>query len=72
MQQMIGVGESAGTLSETLSFLAEMYEAEVDDLTKNLTTVLEPALMVFMGIIVGFIAISIITPIYEFTQYLKP
>jgi type II secretory pathway component PulF len=70
--QMIAVGETAGKLSESLLFLAEMFEAEVDDATKNLSTVLEPALMVFMGLLVGFVAISIITPIYGFTQSLHP
>jgi type IV pilus assembly protein PilC len=72
LTQMVSVGESAGNLSETLAFLSELYENEVDNLTKNLSTALEPALMIFMGLIVGFVAISIITPIYEITQYLKP
>lgn len=70
MQQMIAVGESAGNLSETLVYLAEMYEGDVEDMTKNLTTIIEPVLMVFMGVLVGFIAISIITPIYGITQNL--
>lgn len=70
--QMITVGETAGNLSETLSYLGEMYENEVDDQTKNLSTVIEPVLMIFMGILVGFIAISIITPIYGITQNLHP
>ncbi|MGE5297786.1 MAG: type II secretion system F family protein [Acidobacteriaceae bacterium] len=70
--QMVAVGESAGNLTETLAYLSEMYENEVDDQTKNLSTALEPILMISMGVIVGFIAISIITPIYQITQYLKP
>jgi type IV pilus assembly protein PilC len=72
LSQMIYVGETAGNLPNSLFFLAEMYENEVDDTTKNLSTVLEPALMVFMGLLVGFVAISIITPIYGFTQNLHP
>jgi type II secretory pathway component PulF len=68
LSQMISVGESAGNLSETLLYLAEFYESEVNDATKNLSNVLEPILMVLMGIIVGFVALSIITPIYEVTQ----
>lgn len=72
MTHSIDIGESTGKLDDTLVYLSEMYEADVDDMTKNLSTVLEPALMVFMGVIVGFIAISIITPIYEITQYLQP
>lgn len=67
---MVAVGERSGTLSDTLVYLSEMYDAEVDDFTKNLSTLVEPALMIFMGIMVGFIAISIITPIYGITQNL--
>ena len=67
---MIGVGEKSGTLSNTLVYLSEMYENEVEDFTKNLSTLIEPALMIFMGLLVGFVAISIITPIYGITQNL--
>ncbi|HEY9585497.1 MAG TPA: type II secretion system F family protein [Candidatus Paceibacterota bacterium] len=70
--QMIAVGESTGNLSESLVFCAEMYEEEISDLTKNLTNMLEPVLMIVMGLIVGFVAISIITPIYGITQNLTP
>jgi type IV pilus assembly protein PilC len=52
-------------------YLAEFYEAEVEDFTKNLSTLIEPLLMVIMGVLVGFIAISIITPIYGITQHLQ-
>lgn len=69
--QMVSIGEHTGNLSETLLYLSNYYEEEVDDETKNLSNILEPALMVFMGLIVGFIALSIITPIYEVTQGLK-
>lgn len=70
--QMIAVGESTGNLGGTFEFLCEMYEEDIDELTKNLTTLLEPILMIVMGLIVGFIAISIITPIYSITQSLSP
>ncbi len=72
MTQMIAVAETTGNLSETLLYVADMYEEEVDDLTKNLSTVLEPLLLIFMGVLVGFVAISIITPIYGITQHLNP
>lgn len=71
MSQMIGVGESSGNLSQSLFFLADMYEAEVDDKSKNLSIILEPLLLIVMGLLVGFIAISIITPIYQVTQHLQ-
>ena len=70
--QMVMVGEQTGNLTGSLMYLSEMYEEEISDLTKNLTTLIEPVLMVVMGIIVGFIAISIITPIYGITQQLTP
>jgi len=68
--QMVATGEHSGNLSETLLYLAQMYENEVDEMTKNLSGAIEPALMVFMGVLVGFIAISIIMPIYMITQNL--
>lgn len=71
LSQIISVGERSGNLSNSLIYLSEMYENEVDDFTKNLSSLIEPALMIFMGILVGFIAISIITPIYSITQHLQ-
>jgi len=65
---MTAVGETSGRLSDTLIYLAELYEAEVDDMTKNLSSSIEPVLMIFLGILVGFVAVSVITPIYEVTQ----
>jgi type II secretory pathway component PulF len=70
--QMIAAGEETGDLAGSLMYVSDMYEEEIADITKNLTTLLEPILMVVMGVIVGFIAISIITPIYGITQDLTP
>lgn len=70
--QMVLVGEQTGNLSSSLLYLSDMYEEEISDLTKNMTTLIEPVLMVVMGVIVGFIAISIITPIYGITSQLSP
>ncbi|MDO8530542.1 MAG: type II secretion system F family protein [bacterium] len=72
VSQMIEVGESTGKLSETFTYLADIHEEEMDDLTRNLSTTIEPMLLIFMGVLVGFIAISIITPIYGITQHLTP
>ncbi len=68
--QMLSVGEATGNLSGSLLYLAEFYETEVDEMTKNLSNTLEPLMMILMGIIVGFVVISIITPIYGVTQHL--
>ncbi len=67
---MVAIGEKSGNLSNTLIYLSEFYENEFDDLTKNLSSAIEPVLMVIMGLMVGFIAISVITPIYEITNNL--
>lgn len=72
LTHMIGVGEATGSLSNTLLYLAEFYETELNDLTKNLSSSIEPILMLVMGLIVGLIAVSVITPIYEITQHLSP
>lgn len=68
LSQMIEVGENTGNLTQTLLYLNNFYETEVDEITKNLSTILEPALLIIMGVIVGFVAIAIITPIYSITQ----
>jgi type IV pilus assembly protein PilC len=72
VRQLVAVGETAGSLSSSLSYLAEMYEEEMNNLTRNLAISLEPILMAFMGLIVGFIALSIIMPIYGITQSFRP
>jgi type II secretory pathway component PulF len=62
---MLVVGEKTGTLDNILKTLADFYEEEVDDALKNLITVLEPLLLLFMGVMIGTIAISILMPIYQ-------
>lgn len=71
MVSMVSVGEMTGRLGDTLVYLSEMYEEEVEVFTKTLSTSIEPFLMLFMGCVVGFVALSIITPIYEVTQHLQ-
>ncbi len=63
--QMIDVGESAGALDAMLSKIADFYDEEVDTAVDNLTALLEPALMVFLGIIVGFIVVAMYLPIFK-------
>jgi len=70
--QMVQVGEMTGSLNSSLIYLSEMYEDEMNSNTKDLTTSIEPVLMIMMGVMVGFVAISIITPIYGITQNLHP
>ena len=68
---MVEVGENTGNLTENLFYLGEYYENEVDDFVKNLSSILEPILLLFMGVVVGFIALSFITPIYQITRSIK-
>lgn len=68
MTHMIGIGERTGNLSNTLIYLSDYYEVEVDEMTRNLSSAIEPILMVVMGLLVGLVAVSVITPIYDITQ----
>ncbi len=65
--RMVRVGEESGKFEENLFYLADFYEAEVDEVTKSLPTIIEPILLIFIGTIVLFLFLSIITPIYEIT-----
>lgn len=65
--KMISVGEKTGKLEEVLLYLGDFFEEEIDNLAKNLTTILEPILLIAVGLVVGFVALAIISPIYELT-----
>ncbi len=66
--QMMEVGEESGTTDAVLAEVANFYEAEVDQTMKNLSSILEPVIMIVIGVAVGFLAVALITPIYNITQ----
>ncbi len=63
--QMIKIGEDSGTLSEMLDKVASFYEDEVDQTVKNISTIIEPILMIVLGFMVFFIIIAILYPVYS-------
>lgn len=63
--QMIKIGEDSGTLSDMLSKVADFYEDEVDQSVKNISAIIEPVLMIVLGLMVGFIIIAILFPVYS-------
>lgn len=70
LSQMLSVGEETGKIDEVLLKLAVYFETESEHLVKGLTTAIEPLIMVFLGIGVGFMVISVIMPIYNLTSQL--
>ena len=68
---MIAVGESTGALDSMLSKIADFYDEEVDAAVANLTAMMEPMLMVFLGGAVGFIVISMYLPIFKLITLIK-
>lgn len=66
--QMISVGEQSGSLDSILENLAVFYEEEVTDVMNNLSSIIEPVLILLLGLGVGAIAVSVIMPMYSLTQ----
>lgn len=69
--KMIFIGEKTGNLELTMQRLADLYESSLDSLTKNLSVILEPILLLFMAGLVGSIVLAIILPIYQLPSLLQ-
>ena len=62
--QMIGIGEQTGAMEEMLGKIADFYEEEVDTAVDNMTALMEPAIMAFLGVVIGGLVIAMYLPIF--------
>jgi len=69
--QMIGSGEESGKLAEVLNDISTFYQKELKNVIRAVTAMIEPLMIVLMGVVVGFIAMSIILPIFKLSSLVK-
>jgi type IV pilus assembly protein PilC len=69
--QMISVGEETGGLDNMLMKIADFYDQEVDTAVKGLTSMIEPLIMVFMGVVIGGIVIAMFMPMLSMSDMVK-
>ena len=67
--RMVDVGERVGSLESMLSKIADFYEDQVDATVSALTSLIEPLLIIFLGVVVGFIVIAMFMPLFKMIQY---
>tara|TARA_B100000678_G_scaffold218908_1_gene186262 strand:- start:2032 stop:2547 length:516 start_codon:yes stop_codon:yes gene_type:complete len=65
VSQMVSVGEESGTLAEMLESIADFYESEVQTATDQLTSTIEPVLIVIMGVVIGGMVLALYMPIFS-------
>jgi type IV pilus assembly protein PilC len=66
--QLVSIGEESGSLEKMLSKVADFFEAEVDDAVAAMSSLIEPILIVFLGVIIGGIVIAMYLPIFKMGQ----
>jgi type II secretory pathway component PulF len=71
MIDMCSIGERTGNLALMFGHCSRIFEQDIDLFLKRFSSLIEPVLMIFMGLIVGSIALSIILPVYEITNHLS-
>lgn len=69
--KMVEIGEETSSLAETLKYVNEFYAEEADEISNNLATLLEPILLIFIGVMIGGLAMIIIGPIYQLMSTLN-
>jgi type IV pilus assembly protein PilC len=69
--QMIGVGEQTGAMDQMLQKIADFYEEEVDSSVAAMTSLIEPVMMAFLGIVVGGLIIAMYLPIFKLAGNLQ-
>jgi type IV pilus assembly protein PilC len=69
--QMIAVGEDAGTLELMLDKIADFYDQEVQSATEQLTAMIEPLLIAFLGVVIGGMVIALYLPIFSIASMIK-
>lgn len=70
-EKIIAGGEKSGKLDESFLYLGDFFEEDVDTTSKNLPALLEPIMLIVISLVVAFVALAIISPIYEFTSSIK-
>ncbi|HHA18099.1 MAG TPA: type II secretion system F family protein, partial [Methylophaga sp.] len=63
--QMVAIGEESGSLDAMLAKVADFFEAQVDDAVDNMTALMEPMIMAFLGIVIGTLVIAMYLPIFK-------
>jgi type II secretory pathway component PulF len=71
VSHMIKIGEESGQIDSVLNHIARFYDQETEMATKNLSTLIEPLLMIIIGVAVGFMAVAILMPIYDIANQIK-
>ena len=71
VSEMLAVGEETGKMTDMLNNIADYYEAEVDQKTKDLSTIIEPFLMIIIGVVVGIFAIAMMLPTYSLVDAIQ-
>ncbi len=69
--QMLKIGESSGSIDNMLGKIADYYDKEVDNAIKSISTLIEPILMVIMALLIGFIVVSVLLPIYQLSTSIQ-